>query len=1038
MNELDIFKDWPQDYIDEYLAAPSAELYDELCEAVALKHSGYLASNRSGVKYEETNVFDTSTGMYRKEFIAHYGTPRHSGRYPWGSGKNPQRSRHFIQRADDLAKQGLSQKEIAEAFGMSTGDYRATRKRYTEQIAKENQEKALKMKAKGHANTYIAEKLGVSEGTVRNYLDPTKKARESVTTNIANNLKEIMKDKPYLDIGEGVNRQLNISEEKLHAARLALEDEGYVVMNYDLPQVTNPSQKTSMKVLCPPGTTREDFKEHLAEVTSPDGLYFKDYGETAVHVKPIPSIDSSRVKIRYNEEGGIEKDGVIEIRPGTEDLALGNRNYAQVRIGVDGTHYLKGMAVYGDPKTMPEGVDIVFNTNKHEGTPMLGPDNDHTVLKKMKDDPQNPFGASFRQWDYEDGKGESHTSPINIVNDDEDWEGWKKNLSSQFLSKQLPVLAKKQLDIRYGEYEDEFKELQSLTNPTVKRELLNEFADNCDSAAVHLKAAALPRQGAFAILPVPSLKDNEVYAPMYNQGEEVILVRHPHAGIFEIPRLIVNNNNQEGIDVIGNVAKHAIGINSTVAQQLSGADYDGDTVLVIPTKGQKLKTDKPLDGLKDFNHLEQYARDPDDPYCTGKSRDGKIGDKFNHGMEMGKISNTITDMTIKGATLDEIERAVKHSMVIVDAEKHNLDWKRSYQENEIRDLVEKYQLRIDDDGSVHTGASTLISRAKHEHDIPERKQIYSKSVMTDEEYALYKEGKANKTIQSKLTPEEKERYDKGEVIYRDTGATKKERKRIDDPTKMTTEELAKYEKGEPVYRDTGRIIKKTQKIEDMAGVKDARELSSGYYIEDIYAEHANRLKALANEARKEMRITGKLEFNRSAEKAYDDVVGKDGTLTKKIELAELESPKERQAQIIANNVMRAKVEENPSLKDRDNRDKYKKLASKAYENARDIVRGGQHSKRYRIELSDREWEAIQAGAISDTRFKDKVWRYADKTEIKKRAMPRVSAALKPSTRSRARILINQGYALSTVAKELGVSAPALAKELGIIMDEGGD
>ena len=913
-------------------------------------------------------------------YLKHYGTPRHSGRYPWGSGKNPQRNRSFLQRADELQAQGLSKKEIAEAFGLSTGDYVAMRKIYKNQIDAENQLKALKLHNKQWSNTAIAKELGVSEGTVRNMLDPNKKQREDTVKNIADNLKVVLKDKPYLDIGEGVNRQLNISEEQLHAAELLLQDEGYSVHGYRLPQVNNPKQFTNLKVLCGKDVSKAELSEHLGEVTSPDGLYFEDYGEKAVFRKPIPSVNAKRIQVKYDEEGGGEKDGVIELRPGVEDLTLGGRRYAQVRIGVNNTHYLKGMAVYGDPKKMPEGVDIVFNTSKHKGTPVLG-EGDNTVLKPMKADPSNPFGAAFRQWEYEDSKGKSHTSPVNIVNDDSDWDTWKKNLSSQFLSKQLPQLAKRQLDIRYSEMNDEFHELKSITNPTLKRQLLDEFADTCDSAAVHLKAAALPRQGSFAILPVTSLKDNEVYAPMYENGEEVILVRHPHEGVFQIPRLTVNNDNREGKRVLGTTAAHAIGINSKTANQLSGADYDGDTVLVIPTKGQRLKTSPTLDGLKDYNPSNVYSRDPDDPICTGKSRDGKKGDGFNKGIQMGMASNLITDMTIKGATLDEVERAVRHSMTVIDAEKHNLDWKRSYQENGIEELKKRYQLTVDEDGTQHTGASTLISRAKSPIRIPERKEVYGTS---------------------RMTPEELERYNKGEVIYRETGRKHKDPK-------------------------TGKIKTSTEEHEKMAVAKDAHELSSGYYIEEVYANHSNRMKALANEARKEARATGRLEQNKQAKDTYKDVVGKDGTLAKKIALAELAAPKERQAQILATSVMKAKEQANPELKDKEHRDKRKKLAAKALDEARDAVNGGTHVKRYQIILTDREWDAIQAGAISDTQFQ-KVLRYSDTAEIKKRALPRQTSGMKSSTKSRARLLLNAGYAPSTVANELGISVQTLAKE----------
>ena len=150
-------------------------------------------------------------------------------------------------------------------------------------------------------------------------------------------------------------------------------------------------------------------------------------------------------------------------------------------------------------------------------------------------------------------------------------------------------------------------------------------------------------------------------------------------------------------------------------------------------------------------------------------------------------------------------------------------------------------------------------------------------------------------------------------------------------------------------------------------------------------------------------------------------------MAKKIALAELAAPKERQAQILATSVMKAKEQANPELKDKENKDKRKKLAAKALDEARDAVNGGIHTKRYQITLTDREWDAIQAGAISDTQFQ-KVLRYSDTSEIKERALPRQNTGMKTTTKSRARLLLNAGYAPSTVAKDLGVSVQALAKE----------
>ena len=60
-----------------------------------------------------------------EDILMHYGTKKHSGRYPWGSGKNPyQHSGDFLSRFESLRKQGLSEKEIADEIGLSTTDLR--------------------------------------------------------------------------------------------------------------------------------------------------------------------------------------------------------------------------------------------------------------------------------------------------------------------------------------------------------------------------------------------------------------------------------------------------------------------------------------------------------------------------------------------------------------------------------------------------------------------------------------------------------------------------------------------------------------------------------------------------------------------------------------------------------------------------------------------------------------------------------------------------------------------------------------------------
>ena len=889
----------------------------------------------------------------------HYGTPRHSGRYPWGSGKNPQRNKNFLQRASDLKKQGLTDKQIAEAFEMSTGQYRAM---YTIAINEKKKDTIRRVQTlydAGNSKTAIAKELGIPESTVRHYLDPTFQARRDRATILADELKAQVEERKYLDIGEGVELQLHTTKEQMAAARELLQQDGYRIHRISVPQASDPTRKTNVLVLTKDDVPYAEVRENRNKISSPEGIRFEDYGEYVKRFQKPQSISSDRIQVRYAEDGGDQKDGVIEIREGVSDLNIGQGRYAQVRIAVDGTHYLKGMAMYGD--NMPDGIDIIFNTNKHEGTPKMD------VLKKMKTtadgsiDEENPFGASIK-----DQRG-----ALNIVNEDEDWQKWSKNLSSQFLSKQPPQLAKRQLDIAYNEKKEEFDEIVALTNPTVKRKLLESFADDCDSAAVHLKAAALPRQAAHVILPVGSLKDNEIYAPNYENGEEVVLIRYPHGGVFEIPRLRVNNNNEEGKKLLGN-AKTAVGINAHVAQQLSGADFDGDTVTVIPTKGQKIRTSSPLKQLENFDPKERYSA------YEGMPKTGpETG--FHKQMEMGKVSNLISDMTIKGgANLkeDEIARAVRHSMVVIDAEKHNLDWRQSEIDNGIKELRVKYQ------GKPQGGSSTLISKAKSPEYVLDRTEVRSLKNMT---------------------AEQREAYLSGEKIFRDTGKMKKQKDGSYAPVTIRSDKMT----------------------EAFVNGGDAYDLSSGTIIEDIYANHANRLKALANSARKEVINTGRLQMNASAKAVYED---ERKSLLAKLNIAKKNAPLERQAQMIASVKSSARINANPDL----DKDDKKKIRAQEIDRARKVVgtrsRNPNNPNNIAIQITDREWAAIQAGAISDNMLQD-ILKYTNIDDLKERATPRANKGMSAAAVNRARTLLKNGYTQAEVASELGVSVTTLNREL---------
>ena len=895
--------------------------------------------------------------------ITHYGVKRRSGRYPWGSGEDPyQHSGDFLSRVATLKKQGMSEKELAEALGYeNTTYYRRAYRMATNQRKRLLADKAQSLHDDGLGATEIGKRLGVNESTVRSWLDEKRRNNLLIATITAENLKKEIDSKGCIDIGAGVERELGITRNKLDEAMDLLEAEGYNVMGVGVPQVSGSGKnRTIVQVIAKPGITQKELYDDPSKIRSFQDYHSEDGGKTWRHREYPASIDSKRVGIRYAEDGGLGKDGVMEIRRGVADLDLGNSHYAQVRILVDGTHYLKGMAMYSDD--LPDGVDIMFNTNKKRGTPMI--DGDRGVLKPIKDDKDNPFGAYIKadgqSW-YKGKDGKEHLSAVNKLKEEGDWEEMSRTLSSQFLSKQPMQLIKKQLDLTYSDYADRFDEIKSIPNPTVRKKMLQEFADECDSAVVHMKAAALPRQQTRVILPVPDLKETEVYAPYLKDGERVSLVRFPHGGTFEIPQLTVNNRNGAAKKALGN-AIDAIGINASVAERLSGADFDGDTVLVIPTNSRvKIKNKPPLKDLEGFDPKTAYAIPPGNPEHR------PIMTKANTQKQMGVVSNLITDMTLKGAPDDEIALAVKHSMVVIDAAKHKLDYKQSEKDQRIAELKKKWQTTYDSEGNaVKTGgASTLLSRRKQ-------------TVRVDETRGS-----------GKIDPKT------GELYYETTGRT--------------------------YVNAKGERVKAQKEVPLLSSVQDLHTLSSGTPQEEAYADYGNRLKGLANKVRLEYLNTPRLEYSPSAAKTYAPEVQ---SLKAKINTAALNAPRERRAQALANSIVKAKIQDNPELGDKSNKKELSKVRSYAIDEARASV----GAKTQRIKVTQKEWEAIQAGAVSDSTLRS-ILRYADEDQIRELAMPKQRTTLSPARQTRLRNMYNSGYTIAQIAEALGVSTFTVSKYL---------
>ncbi len=889
------------------------------------------------------------------DILVHYGVKRRSGRYPWGSGDNPyQRSGDFLSRVEQLKKAGWKDtpENVEKEFGLTTTEFRMAVRRAGIDRRNLQVDRARSLKKDGLNNSEIALAMfgtKSKESTVRSLLNDAVNDRKNAALETAQILKKELDEKGMIDVGKGAElaAELGVSRDTFKQALYTLEAEyGVNRFGIGVKNVTNPGKQTTIELITNSPEKDESYAyKHLDEIRPLGDFHSTDGGFTYSKREPPASISSDRVMIRFREDGGLAKDGVIELRRGVPDLDLQSSHYAQVRILVDGNKYLKGMAIYSD--NMPDGVDVVVNSNKSRSVGKNG-----AMKPVSKADPDNPFGAYIKaggQYHYTDKDGVERLGAINKLKEEGDWDTQARTVSSQFLSKQPVQIVKRQLELTYSDYVSELEDIMSLTNPTVKRKCLEDFAGRCDSAVVHLKASKFPGQRTRVILPITEMRESEVYAPDLPNGTQVVLVRYPHGGIFEIPTLTVNNRVPAARRTLGEITD-AIGINEKVAERLSGADFDGDTVTLIPVNERvRFRTKPALQDLKDFDPKTEYSIPPGNPNKV------KIMTKENTQNQMGIVSNLITDMTLKGATDSEIARAVKHSMVVIDAAKHELNYTQSEKDNGIAELKSKYQTG---------GASTLLSRRKQEIDVPERRGS------------------------GRIDPET------GRMVYKETGGTHWDPK-------------------------SGEYVPNTQKAHLLNEVNDLRILSSGTEAEEAYAAYGNKMAALANRVRLEYLTTPRQKYDAQAKKDYADEVE---SLNAKLRVAQANAPRERQAQIIANTKIKALLEANPEIaKDKK---QYRKTAQLAIEEARHQV--GASGKNRRIQLTDREWEAIQAGAVSDSRAAE-IFRFCEDGAVQQRAMPRQSSELSTAKQARLNAMRASGFTIAEIAEVMGVSAATVTK-----------
>lgn len=965
--------------------------------------------NVFGNEEEIVNDLSQLSDVGREIILKHYGVKRKSGRYPWDPSLHLPKNYKFIEDRDEMKKRGLSDNEIAKQMGLSTTVYRSKVTIAKEELKQYNMQRIAKLQSEGMIIDDIAKTIGTTGQTVRNYLDEIKNPNKSAraqrvqTEAVAQTLEDAVKRSKYIDVGKGVEIQMGISKEKLKSGLNALVESGeYEVHNLRIAQVTDKNNSTPVKVLTKKGVERSEIYKNMDKVRPVEEFAINGDARMFQQMERPKSIGWDRVHIRYaipegqkghgtNDDGAM-MDGAMFLRPGVKDLNLGKASYAQVRIAVGDTHYLKGMALYGTEemfKGIPKGTDIIFNTNKTANkTPQ-------EVLKELKKNPEggapidgpNPFGATVkRQNTLVDSKGNPVYKPgvkdrfgnkvpqigsVNIVNEEGDWGSWSKALSAQFLSKQPTTVVHERLKATMKQVQDEYESIQKVTNPVIKKQLMESFVSDLESKQVHMKAAAPKGFQGHVILPVPDMKENEVYAPNYKNGEKVVLIRYPHGGRFEIPELTVNNNSIAR-KMISKDSPDAIGIHPKVASKMSGADFDGDTAYVIPNNKGKFKSRDSLKELKNFDP-NMYADKP--------GTFTPITKRYQQTL-MGVVSNLITDMTLQGAPSNEIARAVKHSMVVIDAEKHKLNYKRSAEENGIDALMKRYMTHVD-----------KVKYGDLERYNPKTRRV-DKVIDPDK-------------LKKDLTPG-KEYTSASTIISRHKQSVITDGYQVEVPDPKSKSGGTKM-----VWRN-----KKETYLVNM--VKDANVFlgPNATKTEHHYADYINELKAFKNKVDSEMSGIKMPARDPKAAKIYAEEVL---SMKDKVNQVKINRIKERQAQRMAEVSSKAEIarrSEDEVLK----KDEISRIKQQALNKARSMV----GAERTPVTITDDEWDAVQSNAVSGTLLKELV-SFMDDSQLKSLATPRANKQMTEARKSKAKALLANGYTISQVAEALGVSSSTIGK-----------
>ena len=407
--------------------------------------------------------------------------------------------------------------------------------------------------------------------------------------------------------------------------------------------------------------------------------------------------------------------------------------------------------------------------------------------------------------------------------------------------------------------------------------------------------------------------------------------------------------------------------------------------------------------------------------------------------EMGKISNLISDMTLLGADDRAIARAVRHSMVVIDAEKHGLDYEQSAIDNGIEALKKEWQIGVDRNGNVkYGGASTIISKASgqdsqlktqgsgkinvkgepwYDPTRPEGSLIFN--VSNDVKYAKYKVDKEKETKTYYTEDGKRVTYN-----YRDP----------DQRAKYAAVKVVDSETGEVTFKSAdGQYTYKsdvhTQKTTKMANTDDAYSLVSKFRnpMELLYADYAQYMKDLANQARLSQYNAGKMAYDPEAKKTYAAEVK---SLDDKLALAYQNPGREREAQRRANAEVDAKIKAYKASTGKDmSKEAIKKARQMAITKYREMV-GSIRRRDRNIVITDNEWKAIQAGAISSNKLQS-ILNNSDPDVLRSYATPRSSTSLTSSqiARIRSKASGSNPKSIAEIAEDMGLSVSTVSKYL---------